>query len=175
MSIKELIELNKSVKNKNYRRRIKNIILTNYYNNDEAIKNLITIATTDFNTDLKDELFNYYVSELNRENYYYRRHRNELRISENYSTVSKDLSQEEIYMSLKLYEDMRFYDEERQRALELREVIDLLEPEEQELINKLYFDGLTTRELAKEMDVHQTQILRKRNKILEKMQKMIKK
>jgi DNA-directed RNA polymerase specialized sigma subunit len=174
MSTKELIELNKSVINKNYQRRIKNIILTNYYNNDESIKNLITIATTEFNNDLKDELFKYYESELNKEKCYYQYHGDEIRIANDYIDENNEISQEEIDISLKIYKDMKLFQEERDRAFGLKNAIEKLDINDRYLIQMLYFDGFSTRDVAKKLFLQKTQIIRKRNKILKKIAKMMK-
>jgi RNA polymerase sigma factor (sigma-70 family) len=174
MTMKKLIELNKEVTNKNYQRRIKNIILTNYYNNGESIKNLITIATTEFNNDLKDELFNYYKIELNRERHFYQLHGDEVKIANDYVDKNNEISQEEIEVSIKVYRDMKLFQEEKERAFGLKTAIDKLDFEERNLIQMLYYDGFSTRDVAKKLCLQKTQIIRKRNKILKKLGKMMK-
>jgi DNA-directed RNA polymerase specialized sigma subunit len=174
MSKIDLFQKNKQVLNKNYQRRIKNLILTNYYNNDDSIKNLITIATTEFNDELKDQLFNYYEIELNKEKHYYQLHGDEASmVTENY-TSKIDVSEAEIEVSLKIFDDMKLCVKQSENAFELKKEIEKLNQEEKKLIKMIYFDGLSTRDVAKELNTHKTQIIRKNSKILKKLAKMIK-
>jgi len=49
----------------------------------------------------------------------------------------------------------------------------VLNNEEREIINALYFDEQTTRAVANKRGLHQTTLLRKRNRILKKLREIL--
>lgn len=63
--------------------------------------------------------------------------------------------------------------EAKTRIEALYEALAVLNSEEREIINALYFDEQTTRAVASKRGLHQTTLLRKRNRILKKLREIL--
>ena len=63
--------------------------------------------------------------------------------------------------------------EAKTRIEALYEALAVLNNEEREIINALYFDEQTTRAVANKRGLHQTTLLRKRNRILKKLREIL--
>lgn len=57
---------------------------------------------------------------------------------------------------------------------ELHQALDTLNDEEREIIDALYFREESTRFVASSLGLHQTSLIRKRNKILKKLKELLK-
>ncbi|MDD6224122.1 MAG: sigma-70 family RNA polymerase sigma factor [bacterium] len=57
--------------------------------------------------------------------------------------------------------------------LDLREAIEQLDPEERQIIQYRYFDGMTQSETSKKLGMHQVKVSREEAKILQKLNKMV--
>ena len=55
----------------------------------------------------------------------------------------------------------------------VREAIDSLNDEEREVIERLYYQDESTRIAAKALNLHKTSLIRKRDRILAKLKKML--
>lgn len=80
-------------------------------------------------------------------------------IESNSTTISKESAEDEAIKNILIEQ--------------IKEKLELLEPEELFLIKEIFENGVSERELAKKMNVHRKTIYNKRMKLLEKLRKLI--
>lgn len=149
---------------RNYRRNKTNYIITN----------IITINGTKI--DVSDELFSIYSKSERRERYIFEEKVQPLSINqliedglsiEELCTLQMPESLEDMYISKEI-------DNERTDILKKAlNIISKLPPEEKELIEKLYFDNLSTRDIAKQLGVSHRTVAYRRDKILQKIRNIL--
>lgn len=135
------------------------------YLNDENKKILELIENEKMEDELRKQILNIYIQSFRSEENHERRHKNkEISIDQNNEISAKiiaDISAKKDDLHLQILKKIE--------TKELYEAIHQLDKVEQKFIWLFFYCDESTRVIAKEMNMHQTQVIRMKKKIIAKL------